>query len=89
METYPFSIPSGVNIIPDISGINNIGSSTLPLNYIYSDNISLLNYIIPSTPPTTKDSDGVPGQIIMGTDGYFYGCSGTNLWGRILLETWQ
>ncbi len=36
MITYPFQIPSGTNIIPDISGINNLGSLDYPFSGIYA-----------------------------------------------------
>jgi len=128
MSTFPFQLPSGTNIIPDVSGINNLGSINYPFSEIYSKygfftNISgtspmnILSDIIlsnenilyasmisgtiisgnnlkintsilaPTTPPTSGTADGTIGQTIIGNDGYLYGCSGTNLWGRIQLNT--
>jgi hypothetical protein len=38
-ETYPFQVPSGINIIPDVSGNNNIGSDAKRFNIIYANSI--------------------------------------------------
>lgn len=39
------------------------------------------------SPPITSTSSGISGYNIAFGDGYFYGCTGTNLWGRVSLNT--
>ncbi len=76
------------DVVNSNSGVNNLGSSAHPFNGIYGNNLrAITSIIIPSTPPASGTAVGTAGQIIMGTDGYFYGCSGTNLWGRIQLSS--
>ena len=36
MQTFPYQLPSGSNIIPNISGINNLGSINYPFSEIYA-----------------------------------------------------
>ncbi len=35
MSTYPFQVPSGINIVPDISGNNSLGTALKPFNGIF------------------------------------------------------
>jgi hypothetical protein len=58
-----------------ISGATIIGGSVQALTSMMS----------PSIPVASGNAPGTPGQIVMGTDGYFYGCSGVDMWGRIQL----
>jgi hypothetical protein len=37
---YPYAIPSGTNVIPVVSGINNLGASTAPFSTVFTQNIS-------------------------------------------------
>lgn len=39
-ETYPFSIPSGTNIIPASSGVSIVGSVAFPLSGIFAATIN-------------------------------------------------
>lgn len=39
-------------------------------------------------PPATPTSSGVSGYNISFSGGYFYGCTGTNKWGRVQLSSW-
>lgn len=42
-ETYPFQVPSGSNIIPDVSGNNFIGSSSKPFGSLFANSIFATN----------------------------------------------
>lgn len=39
MYNFPHVVPSGINIIPDISGSNSIGSASLPFANMYAANV--------------------------------------------------
>jgi hypothetical protein len=38
-RSYPFSVPSGINIVPEVSGIDNLGSAAKPFNILYANQI--------------------------------------------------
>ncbi len=40
------------------------------------------------SPPPTKTSVGISGYNISFSGDYFYGCTGTNKWGRVQLAGW-
>ena len=63
MITYPFSVPSGVNILPYNSGTNNIGSSSGTMSSIYSN-----NFIGSSGNITTLNSSIISASTITATN---------------------
>jgi hypothetical protein len=38
-RSWPFSQPSGIHLVPEASGVNNLGSASMPFNTIYVNNI--------------------------------------------------
>ena len=40
-RTYPFEIPSGTHLLPEVGGVNDLGSTTKPYANVYANNISL------------------------------------------------
>lgn len=37
--TYPFQIPSGVDLLPELSGIHQLGNQSLPFDTIYTQSL--------------------------------------------------
>lgn len=79
MQTFPFEIPSGITIIPEISGSVSLGTTVLPFetvsantfsgNNIYRQGVELTNYTLPATVNATVFS----GTMISGNTGNFTG----------------
>lgn len=50
MKTYPNSVPSGISILPEVSGLGAYGSSTLPFGTMYANTFvgdtTILNYVM-------------------------------------------
>jgi hypothetical protein len=42
-ETYPFQIPSGISLIPDISGTSSLGSASKPFDKAYLGDVILIS----------------------------------------------
>ena len=74
MITYPFPVPSGTNIIPYVSGTNNIGSAAAPFQTIFSNNYSGNSASITSVTVTTISGNNVNASNINATN-----ISGTNI----------
>lgn len=54
-STYPFQIPSGVTLYPEISGAGFLGTATHPFESVHTDQISVLGVPITKTTILTKD----------------------------------
>ena len=46
MPTYPFNVPSGVSLIPIVSGTSSLGTGTSPFNYLYAQQASIGGIVI-------------------------------------------
>ena len=44
MKTYPYSVPNGVNIVPEASGASNLGTAAKPFSGTYSNQYATTLY---------------------------------------------
>ena len=46
MPTYPFNVPSGVSLIPIVSGTSNLGTGTSPFSFLYAQQAIIGSVVI-------------------------------------------
>jgi hypothetical protein len=57
-QTFPFSVPSGSNITPDVSGTANLGSTSLYFSNVYANNVSAVSLTVPAVNVTGATVSG-------------------------------